>query len=141
MRISGRRDYLINLESVAMTDIVLNMFIFFFISFSLLYTFSPERVQKLDIKLPEAENTAPIEGKKQIDIVLKADGSVYIGKDRVSMSGLRDAVKARYKGTQGMSVILRSDRTVYFKQIVNVLDILTELKIDRLSIATVNEKD
>lgn len=141
MRISGRRDYLINLESVAMTDIVLNMFIFFFISFSLLYTFSPERVQKLDIKLPEAENTATIEDKKQIEILLKADGSVYIGKDRVSLSGLRDAVKARYKATSGMSVILRSDRTVYFKQIVNVLDILTELKINRLSIATVHEKD
>ena len=36
MKIAPRRQYITMLESVAMTDIVLNMFIFFFISFSLL---------------------------------------------------------------------------------------------------------
>ena len=50
MKISGKRDYMISMESVAMTDIVLNMFIFFFISLSLLYTFNPWK--KLDVKLP-----------------------------------------------------------------------------------------
>jgi len=73
MKISGRRDYLFSLENIAMTDIIMNMFIFFFISFSLLYTFSPERIQKLDIKLPEATNTAPLENKNQVDIVLTGD--------------------------------------------------------------------
>lgn len=140
MRISGRRDYLINLESVAMTDIIMNMFIFFFISFSLLYTFSPERIQKLDIKLPEATNTAPLEDKNQVNIVLTGDGAIYLDKERVSISGLKDALSARRKDNPKLTVILRADKSVRFKQIVSVIDMLTELKVSRLSIAAVNEQ-
>jgi biopolymer transport protein ExbD len=138
MKISGRRDYLINLESVAMTDIILNMFIFFFISFSLLYTFSPERIQKLDVKLPEAANTAPLEDKGQVNIVLTGDDAIYLDKERVSMSGLKDALSARRKDNPKLTVILRADKSVRFKQIVTVIDMLTELKVSRLSIAAVN---
>ena len=41
-----------------MTDIVLNLFIFFFISFSLLYTFNPERLAKVPVKPPTV--TTPV---------------------------------------------------------------------------------
>ena len=140
MKISGRRDYLFSLENVAMTDIIMNMFIFFFISFSLLYTFSPERVQKLDIKLPEAANTAPLEDKNHVNIVLTDDGAIYLDKERVSASGLKDALSARRKDNPKFTVILRADKSVRFKQIVSVLDMLTELKVSRLSIAAVNEQ-
>ena len=140
MKISGRRDYLFSLENIAMTDIIMNMFIFFFISFSLLYTFSPERIQKLDIKLPEATNTAPLENKNQVDIVLTGDGAIYLDKERVSISGLKDALSARRKNNPKLTVILRADKSVRFKQIVSVIDMLTELKVSRLSIAAVNEQ-
>lgn len=138
MKIAGRREYLINLESVAMTDIVLNMFIFFFISFSLLYTFTPERIQKLDVKLPEATNTAPLEDKNQVNIILTSDGAIYLDKERVSITGLKDALSARRKDNPKLTVILRADKSVRFKQIVTVIDMLTELKVSRLSIAAVN---
>lgn len=140
MRISGRREYLINLESVAMTDIVLNMFIFFFISFSLLYTFTPERIQKLDIKLPEAANTVSLEDTSQVNIILTADGAIYLDKERVSMAGLKDALSARRKDNPKLTVILRADKSVRFKQIVSIIDMLTELKVSRLSVAAVNEQ-
>jgi len=140
MKISGRRDYLFSLENIAMTDIIMNMFIFFFISFSLLYTFSPERIQKLDIKLPEATNTAPLENKNQVDIVLTGDGAIYLDKERVSISGLKDALSTRRKDNPKLAVILGADKSVRFKQIVSVIDMLTELKVSRLSIAAVNEQ-
>lgn len=140
MKISGRRDFLFSLENVAMTDIIMNMFIFFFISFSLLYTFSPERVQRLDIKLPEATNTAPLEDKIQANIVLTGDGAIYLDKERVSVSGLKDALSARRNDNPKLAVILRADKSVRFKQIVSVIDTLTELRISRLSIAAVNEQ-
>lgn len=74
MKISGKRDYMISMESVAMTDIVLNMFIFFFISFSLLYTFNP--MKKLDVKLPKAEHASTIKDKEQITITISADATL-----------------------------------------------------------------
>jgi len=140
VKISGRRDFLFSLENVAMTDIIMNMFIFFFISFSLLYTFSPERVEKLDIKLPEAANAAPLEDKSQANIVLTVDGSIYLDKERVSVSGLKDALSARRRLDPKLAVILRADKSVRFKQIVNIIDMLTELNVSRLSIAAINER-
>ncbi|MDD5583801.1 MAG: hypothetical protein PHV55_01915, partial [Candidatus Omnitrophica bacterium] len=68
MKIYGRRDYLVNLESVAMTDIVMNMFIFFFISFSLLYTFNADRLKKLGVNLPRAKNTNPLQNTQRVNI-------------------------------------------------------------------------
>lgn len=138
MKISGQRSYLFSLENVAMTDIIMNMFIFFFISFSLLYTFSPERIQKLDIKLPEAANTAPLEDKDQVNVALTGGGEIYLDKERMSMTGLKDALSARRNDNPRLNVTLRADKSVRFKQIVGVIDMLTELKISRLSIAAVN---
>ncbi len=139
MKILGRRDYLINLESVTMTDIVLNMFLFFFISFSLLYTFNPERIQKLDIKLPEAANIAPLEDKNQINIVLDKDGEIYVDKDQLTMRELKEKISAKRRKNPSLAVVLRADKSVRFKQIVGIIDMLTELEVTRLSIAAVNE--
>lgn len=140
MKIQGRRDFLFSLENVAMTDIIMNMFIFFFISFSLLYTFSPQRIQKLDIKLPEAKNVAPIEEKNQINIIITGDGAVYLDKDKVTLSGLKEKVASRYKENPRATIVLRADKAVRFKQIVSILDLLTELKVTRLSIAAMSDK-
>jgi len=140
VKIRGRRDFLFNLENVAITDIIMNMFIFFFISFSLLYTFSPQRIQKLDLKLPEANNIVPLEDKGQINVSITGQGAYYVDKDKVTLDGLKEKVAAKYKANPKSAVILRADKAVRFKQIVNVLDILTELKVSRLSIAAISDK-
>ncbi len=139
MKISGQKNYFIGLESVAMTDIVLNMFIFFFISFSLLYTFNPHRVQKLDIKLPKAAHTTTIEKLQQVNITLTNEGIIYLGDDIVTIKELRERIYASHKDNPNLIVILRADRLVSFKNIVSVLDTLSELGITNLNIATVKE--
>jgi biopolymer transport protein ExbD len=138
MKISGKRDYMISLESVAMTDIVLNMFIFFFISFSLLYTFSPWK--KLDVKLPKAEHASTIKDKEQISITVSADGPIYLDKELVTIRELKEKVLARYKDNPGISVLLYGDKRRSFRDIVNVLDILSGIGITRLNIAAVEQE-
>lgn len=135
MKISGKRDYMISMESVAMTDIVLNMFIFFFISFSLLYTFSPAK--KLNVKLPKAEHASTITDKEQINIIISADGPVYLDKELVTMKELKERVHLRYKTNPDISVLLSSDKRRSFKDVVNVLDVLSGIGITRLNIAAV----
>jgi len=138
MKISGKRDYMISMESVAMTDIVLNMFIFFFISFSLLYTFNPWK--KLDVKLPKAEHSSSIKDKEQINITVTADGPIYLDRELVTTKELRERVYLRYKSNPGVSVILSADKRRSFRDVVSVLDILSGIGITRLSIAAI-EKD
>lgn len=139
MKISSKRDYMINLESVAMTDIVLNMFIFFFISFSLLYTFSPFRIQKLNVKLPQASNTAPIESVNEVNITLTNEGLIYLDKELVTIKELKEKILDKYKANPKVSVMLNADKLSRFKEVVKVLDILSGMGIKQLNIAAVSE--
>jgi biopolymer transport protein ExbD len=138
MNIAGKRDYMISMESVAMTDIVLNMFIFFFISFSLLYTFSP--LKKLDVKLAKAEHASTVKEKEQINIIISADGPVYLDKELVTVKELKEKVHLRYKTNPGISVLLYSDKRCSFKDVVSVLDLLGGIGITRLNIAVVEQE-
>ena len=135
MKIHGRRDYLISLESIAMTDIVMNMFIFFFISFSLIYTFNPSRIQKLTVNLPAAANTAPTESRTQTEITMTNEGQTYMDGKPVTTSQLRDEIEAKRRLNPEVMVILRADKLVRFERFVAVLDILAELGIKNLDIA------
>jgi biopolymer transport protein ExbD len=139
MKISGQRDYLISLESVAMTDIVLNMFIFFFISFSLLYTFSPYRIKKIDVNLPEAVSAEPLKNNNQANISINNEGLVYLDKDLVTKKELKEKMYLMHRDNPDLVVVLRSDRLVQFRNIVGVLDILNELGIRNLNIAATAE--
>jgi biopolymer transport protein ExbD len=139
MKISGKKDFLLSLESVAMTDIVLNMFIFFFISFSLVYTFDPSRSQKLEIKLPKATNTTATGQIVQLSITLTNEGLVYLDKDLVTNKELKEKIGLKQKANANLSVLLRSDRLVRFKELVSILDALSGLGITRINIAAVKE--
>jgi biopolymer transport protein ExbD len=139
MKIAPRRSYITMLESVAMTDIVLNMFIFFFISFSLLYTFNPMRVQKLEVKLPKAANTSNLDKINQVNITLTNEGMIYLDQEAVNTRTLRDKLRQAQRTNPELTVILRADRLVSFKHIVNILDLLTELGVANLHIAAVKE--
>jgi len=66
IRMSGQ--YMVSLESIVMTDIVMNLFIFFFISFSLLYSFDPSRAKQIKVNLPMAKNVMALD-KKRSDVV------------------------------------------------------------------------
>ena len=139
MKIGGRHSYLTRLESIAMTDIIMNMFIFFFISFSLLYTFNPHRVKKLDIKLPQAANASNIEKQDQVNITLSKEGPIYLGEDIVTVRELKQVVAGKFKDNPELIVILRADKLVSFHKIVDILDVLTELRITNLNIAAVKD--
>ena len=140
MKISSQRGYLASLESVAMTDIVLNMFIFFFISFSLLYTFNPHRVRKLEIKLPHASSTSQLSDHQQIKITLTKEGSLFLNEQLVSMEELKTQIQTLNQQSSPSNVVLNADRLVSFKDIVKVIDILRASGITNLNIAAISDK-
>jgi biopolymer transport protein ExbD len=131
---------MLGLESVAMTDIVLNMFIFFFISFSLLYTFSPLRAQKIEVKLPQAANVSPLPDATQAVITLTGEGVLYLDREQMTMEALKGRLAERVKANPQTVAVLQADRLSRFDQVVGVLDLLSGAGISRLNIAAVKEK-
>lgn len=137
MKITPRRDYMLSLESVAMTDIVLNMFIFFFISFSLLYTFS--KGQGIKVNLPAAKAATPQE--RNITVVISPDGEIFFEGREVSEDELATALKERVQVSQKKVVVLRSDAKVNLGLAVRVMDIAKQAEAQGLVISTSTVED
>ncbi|MCI0480761.1 MAG: biopolymer transporter ExbD, partial [Candidatus Dadabacteria bacterium] len=125
------------LESVAMTDIIMNMFIFFFISFSLIYTLNPARISKIDVKLPKASTAVALEGSEKRVLAITKDEKYYINDEEMKVSSIRAALKDRLKENPGLSIILKVDDSGRFGAVAGVLDTINELHIQKVSIAAV----
>lgn len=139
INIRAKKDYLVALESVAMTDIVLNMFIFFFISFSLLYTFNPNKPSKIDVRLPRASSAISIEGSGRAIITVNKRGEYFINDDRVDPAKLTKTLEAKLKENPSLGVILKIDNMARFDSVVKVLDTVNALNIQKVSILAVKK--
>ncbi|MDD5495841.1 MAG: biopolymer transporter ExbD [Candidatus Omnitrophica bacterium] len=141
IKIESRKDYLVALESVAMTDIVMNMFIFFFISFSLIYTFNPTRISKVDVKLPKASTAVALEGAERTVLTITRKGSFFMDDEKVSPGKLKGALASRLKENPSMSLLLKVDSMTKFDNVVKALDVINELNISKVSVAAVKQAE
>lgn len=139
INIRGKKDYLVALESVAMTDIVMNMFIFFFISFSLIYTFSPVRMSKLEIKLPKASTAVALEGSEKAVLTITRQGEYFVNEEKVKAADLKSVLQRKKEENPEIGLILKVDGSSKFDNVVRALDIVNDLDIQKVSVAAVNK--
>jgi biopolymer transport protein ExbD len=88
MKIKTHRDSVATLESIALTDIILNIFIFFFTAFSLVYTFNPTRESRIFVKLPQAAIKTPVDQKEPIVVTINSRNEVFLNNRRKSLKDL-----------------------------------------------------
>ena len=135
MKIKTHRESFVSLESVAITDIILNMFIFFFTSFSLVYTFNPARESRIIVKLPQADIKAPVDQKEPIIININRRNEVFLGNKPKTLRDLKTELQSLIAFNKMRPVIVRADKTVIFDRVVQVLDIAKNAGVERLGIA------
>ena len=135
MKIKPRRDSVLTLESIALTDIILNIFIFFFTSFSLVYTFNPTRESRIMVKLPQADIRAPADQKEPIVVTINSRNQVFLNNKIKNLRDLKEELKALIAFNKTRSVIVRADKGVVFDRVVQVLDVAKNAGVERLGIA------
>jgi biopolymer transport protein ExbD len=135
MKVKMHRESYARLESIALTDIILNIFIFFFISFSLVYTFNPTRESKIDIKLPKADVKVPLDQKKAITIAINNRNEVFLNSKPKNLRDLKNELESLIAFDKMRPVIVRADKSVVFDRVVQVLDVTKNAGVERLGIA------
>jgi biopolymer transport protein ExbD len=115
----------------------MNMFIFFFISFSLIYTFSPTIVSRISVNLPKASSAVALEGSEKVIIAISGGGEYFINDDRVKAGDLKKALRARLSDNPDISLLLKIDGAAQFGRVAKALDAINELNISRVSVAAV----
>ncbi|MDP2905445.1 MAG: biopolymer transporter ExbD [Candidatus Omnitrophota bacterium] len=132
MKITPRRDYMLSLESVVMTDIVLNMFIFFFISFSLLYTFSKN--PGIKVTLPAASKASPQE--ENITVFISPDNEIFFNAKKVNIDQLAGILKERLDASKKKIVVIKSDEKVSLGLAVKIMDSAKQAGTEGIVIST-----
>jgi biopolymer transport protein TolR len=140
MKIRTHREALVSLESVAITDIILNMFIFFFTSFSLVYTFNPARESRIQIKLPQAEVRPEAFKREPIIVNVNAKGEIYLGGTPTTLARLTPAVRQAMGGDPTAQVVVRSDKSVVIDLVVKVIEAVNKAGATQLGIAVEEKK-
>jgi biopolymer transport protein ExbD len=135
MKIKTHRDSVVTLESIALTDIILNIFIFFFTAFSLVYTFNPARESRIIVKLPKADIKAPVDQTEPIIINITSRNEIFLKNKPRTLNDLKREIQSLIAFKKTKPVIVRADKGVVFDRVVQVLDVAKNAGVERLGIA------
>ncbi len=118
------------------TDVILVLLIIFMVTTPLIFQ------SNIKVNLPQASSGKSPESARQsqVGITITNEGLIYLDESLVTRKEFKEKINAIYSSNPDLSVVLRSDRLVRFKDIVDVLDPITEMGITKLSIAVTPEK-
>jgi biopolymer transport protein ExbD len=135
MKIKTTNKLTLSLESVAMTDIIMNMFIFFFISFSLLYTFNPQQESKIKVELPKGMTMAKMKGENPLVITVTAKNEIYVASNKISEQTLLQEINRYAKDAKQNGVIIKADKRALVDYFVKVVDAAKQAGINKVSVS------
>lgn len=127
---------------IAAVDTVMNLFIFFFVTFSLLAHFqktreAAEKERTHEVQLPPSHREAPVLDPALLVVDLAEDGSVMVD-GKVVERGRVTAELKRQLAERKRGVVVRADRRLSLGVAVGVLDLVWAADPPSVSMATVD---
>jgi len=114
---------------VPLCDVLLVLLIIFMIVTPL--------VQKgVDVQIPTALNAANMSDNPEILLSIKADGSLYLKDQRVTLDGLASALEESLLTAKDKKLYLRADQNLEFGKIVDVIYAVQQAGIELVGIIT-----
>ena len=134
MKLSTKTRRKARIEMLPLIDIVFLLLVFF------IYAMLSMAVHRgLPVELPTSQ-TAKIDKRLVLSVTLKADNSVYLDKEQVSLEDLEDALKAKMENQTEPGVLLFADRSIQYQALFQVLDQIRLAGINRISLQSEFER-
>ncbi|MFH1369373.1 MAG: biopolymer transporter ExbD [Elusimicrobiota bacterium] len=121
MKISVTREHMGAFESIAITDIIMNLFIFFFVSFSLIYSLDYAKENRINIKLPKGGGVAAQNRQPPLTVTVTKYKEIYLGDNLIPQEKLEQAVRSAVGAKQDKTVYLRADDTLNYGFVIGIL--------------------
>jgi biopolymer transport protein TolR len=109
-------------------DVMLVLLVIFMVT-------APMFSQGLPVNLPEAAAPALVSDKPLV-VSISRNQEVYLGDQEVSLANLKAALAGEQKGAKALEVLLKSDQSVPYGLVVQVMSILKEAGVEKLGIVT-----
>ena len=114
---------------IPMIDIICFLLVFFMMS-----TMFMVEQKVLPVTLPSA-STAEMDMHRTVPVTVMADGSLRFNEDSVNLNELAIRVEAELRRDRDSRFVLRADRRAAYGQVVDVLNQLRRLGVQRLTVA------
>ncbi|MCK9265667.1 biopolymer transporter ExbD [bacterium] len=112
-----------NLVDVALTLVVILLII------------SPFIEQGIEVNLP-ASSPAEIKIEKSVVITVASNNTYYLEGKKATLREIHNILQKRVNEGEDISVIVKGDEEVSYKNIIKVLDISKKCKIEKIGLAT-----
>ena len=129
MNFRGRHKHLAAFSYASLTDVILQLLIFFLLSSS--FVVQPG----IKVLLPKAE-AGEADNRQDVIISLTEQGAVFVNNEQVTMETLGPRLAMALGSKLDQTVIINADRTVNLQNAVQVMDIAKGVGATKFLIAT-----
>ena len=134
MKIDLNIDRKTRIEMLPLIDIVFLLLVFF------IYAMLSMAVHRgLPVVLPTS-STSKVTKHLVLSVTVKTDGTIYVDKEQVPLTGLAELLERRAKGARQPGVLLFADRSLSYQKLFRVLDQIRSAGLSRISLQAEADK-
>ena len=112
-----------------LVDVMLVLLIIFMIT-------SPMIVAGINVDLPSSQGKAMSESDEPISVTINKLGQIYINDTQIQSNNLGKKLEAIAKANYKLRIFVRSDKTVSYGQVVQVMGIINKAGFSKVSLVT-----
>ena len=128
MRINLQTTRKARIEMLPLIDIVFLLLVFF------IYAMLSMAVHRgLPVNLPSS-STARIDKGPVLSVTVRADGNIFLDKERISLEDLGKSLRKRARYEKETGVLLFADRSLPYQRLFRVLDKIRMAGLTRISL-------
>lgn len=128
-RSSRRQNYLESFNFSSLTDVVMQLLIFF------LLTFSFANTRGMNVTLPRTSIGQP-PTQKTISVTLMKEKKIYVNSEEVTKEDLAGRIAALLGSDPDQQIVIRADKDLLLQDVVEIMDLAKGAGATRLFIAT-----
>jgi biopolymer transport protein ExbD len=118
------------LNITPLLDLVFVLLVIFIIT-------TPQMMNNLEMNLPSGKPPPPQKEKPKINrIVVDEKGQTFLNDQSVTVAQLKEDLQQLKSETPDLSVVVKGADNVDYQNIINVLDVLQQLDITKVGLAT-----
>ncbi len=93
-------------------------------------------VQGIKVNLPKASAAPSLAQPKTKAITIHSSGQLYLDAYPVTISELENMLRQYKAADPNFPVVIKGDQEVFYKQVIEVLDVLKRLEITQMGLVT-----
>jgi biopolymer transport protein ExbD len=116
-----------------LVDVMLVLLVIFMVT-------APFLLQAVPVNLPKTAPVAKLEPLKKVELIIAADGQVYVDQEAVAGNDLEARLQALQQADPDTSVQIKADYRVVYGRIAEVMAAVSRAGIVRLTFVTASDR-